>query len=182
MNQGNSASQAGRRDGFGFQVENLVINVFQLSTGATVGEKIVVLVNDRVERAVPLWRSRCTAERQFLTPVPENMVPDRFQAVLWNWERTGHDGVSNTVTVIQKFSRQCVLVKLLVDMLGERCCSAGLVHRHEKFRAVLLQHLNVAVRQYVPVLVQIVTGNNVQRFVFREQINLYGTFAPIGRG
>src|SRR5690554_7435424 len=64
------------------------------------------MIHDLVEGTVALGRGRRAAKANLFTAIPENMVPDGFQAILRDGERTGHDGITNAVTIVEQLGRQ----------------------------------------------------------------------------
>ena len=56
MNQSDGARETGWRDGVGFQVKNLVIDIGEVRAAAAVVKVIVVLVNNLVVGTVHLGR------------------------------------------------------------------------------------------------------------------------------
>ena len=181
MHQCDGAGQGAGRDGLGFQVEDLVVDICQLGANLAVGKVVIVLVNHFVVGAVALGRGGGTAERNLFTPITEDVIPDRLKPILGNGERTGHDGISHAVAVIQQLCAQGIFERPFVDMPGEGCRPARLVNRHKEFRPVLFKHPDMAIRQHITVLIHVIAGNGIKWLVFRERINLLGSLSPVCR-
>src|SRR5690606_25250133 len=109
-----------------------------------------------------------------------NVVPDRFEAVLWNRKRCSTFIVTQTVTTLDQLHLGRVLYGLIHNFLWIGRRTMGLVNRNFVIR-VLTNHRYLAWRKLVCVLINVALINHKLRSFIRVRVDVDAVTFITGR-
>src|SRR3989344_2706999 len=153
-----------------FEVEQYVawLAVISILQCATEGELIL-----EIHQAVGTIRLRSRLGDQTLhaaATVAGDVVPDGFQAILWNRERVSLVEVLQTVTALNHLGVDGVVLRSSQNSIWHGCRTMSWEHRHFETFRITLEHRQLTWGQLVFVLINVLRSDGEQRLLTWERI------------
>src|SRR5690554_1966398 len=158
-----------------------VIQDITLFVGIEVGQgrlgNNLFLESNRRIAAVRQWRDLYNGPLDGITHIATNVVPDHLKpfgaiVTVQDRERKGLLVINQPVTAFRQLHVGGVLLGDVIDLLRERSCPSGLIHRNFIGIRVLGQQGQLPRGQVLLILIRVLVGNDEQWLVVRKRIHI----------